>query len=160
MDCHRAEELLSDRLFGSLHPILAAELEAHLAGCEACRQLAEAFAEVVAALHSAPELDAPVGLAERAALAALARPRTIEIRPAFVLPQFLLCGLLAPREEMTRVLELASYALPLTYAYDALDVVTRTQVYGGWFAVDVAVVAGGTVLALALGALTLRRRTG
>ena len=89
MDCHRAEELLSDRLFGSLHPILAAELEAHLAGCEACRQLAEAFAEVVAALHSAPELDAPVGLAERAALAALARPRTIEIRPAFVLPHWL-----------------------------------------------------------------------
>ena len=86
--------------------------------------------------------------------------QAIQFLPAFVLPQFLLCGLLAPREEMTRVLELASYALPLTYAYDALDVVTRTQVYGGWFAVDVAVVAGGTVLALALGALTLRRRTG
>jgi Putative zinc-finger len=89
MDCHRAEELLSDRLSGSLHPILGAELEAHLAGCEACRQLAEALVEVVASLRSAPELEAPKTLAERAASAALARPRVIEIRPAFVLPHWL-----------------------------------------------------------------------
>jgi hypothetical protein len=89
MDCHRAEELLSDRLEGSLHPILGAELEAHLAGCEACRELADAFAEVVGALRNAPELEAPRTLAERAASAALARPRAIEIRPAFVLPHWL-----------------------------------------------------------------------
>ena len=39
MDCLRAEELLSDHLEGALHPILAAELEQHLAGCERCRAL-------------------------------------------------------------------------------------------------------------------------
>jgi predicted anti-sigma-YlaC factor YlaD len=101
MDCHRAEELYSDRLEGSLHPILGAQLEAHLAACAACRELVEALAEVVAALRSAPELEAPETLAERAASAALARPlapesqlahprgRTIEIRPAFVLPHWL-----------------------------------------------------------------------
>ena len=89
MDCKRAEELLSDDLEGSLHPILAAELEAHLAGCGACRELTLALAEVVAALRQALELEAPVGLAERAARAALARPRVVEIRPALVLPPWL-----------------------------------------------------------------------
>jgi len=89
MDCQRAEELLSDHLEGSLHPLLGAELEAHLAGCGACRELRGALAEVVEALRSAPEFEAPVGLAERAARAARTRPRPIEIRPALVLPQWL-----------------------------------------------------------------------
>ena len=89
MDCQRAEELLSDHLEGSLHPILGAELEAHFAGCEACWKLRGALAQVVEALRSAPELEAPVGLAERAARAARTRPRPIEIRPALVLPQWL-----------------------------------------------------------------------
>jgi predicted anti-sigma-YlaC factor YlaD len=89
MDCRRAEELLSDRLEGALHPILGAELEAHLASCAACRELVQAFAEVVAALRSAPQREAPRTLAERAASAALARPRAIEIRPAFVVPHWL-----------------------------------------------------------------------
>lgn len=101
MDCRRAEELLSDRLEGSLHPILAAELERHLAGCASCRELAEALAFVVESLCSAPELEPPVGLAARAARAArlaplapdhrLAHPRgrPIEIRPALVIPHWL-----------------------------------------------------------------------
>ena len=87
MDCRRAEELLSDDLEGTLHEILAAELEAHAAGCQGCRELREAFAEVVAALRAHPHLDAPAGLAERAARAALVAPRRpLEVRPAFVVP--------------------------------------------------------------------------
>jgi Putative zinc-finger len=89
MDCHRAEELLSDHVEGSLHPILAAELEAHLASCSACAELRETVAEVVETLRSAPELEPPVGLAERAARVARTRPRPIEIRPALVLPHWL-----------------------------------------------------------------------
>jgi predicted anti-sigma-YlaC factor YlaD len=89
MDCQRAEELLSDHLEGSLHPLLGAELEAHLASCEECQELRGALADVVEALRSAPELETPVGLAERAARAARTRPRPIEIRPALVLPQWL-----------------------------------------------------------------------
>ena len=49
--------------------------------------------------------------------------------------------------------------LPLTYAFDAIDRVTTTARLGTRGAVDVAVVAGCTLLALALGAATLRRRT-
>jgi ABC-2 type transport system permease protein len=60
---------------------------------------------------------------------------------------------------MARALELASYALPLTYAYDALARATTAAPLGGHFALDVAVTAGAALLALALGAATLRRRT-
>jgi len=49
--------------------------------------------------------------------------------------------------------------LPLTYAYDAIHRLTAEQTLGAWFAVDVAVTLGVIVVALALGALTLRRRT-
>jgi Putative zinc-finger len=89
MDCRRAEELFSDHLEGTLHVVLRAELERHLASCEPCRRLQEAFAAVVAELRAAPELDAPPGLAERAALAALRAPRVVEIRPALTLPPWL-----------------------------------------------------------------------
>jgi hypothetical protein len=86
MDCRRAEELFSDHLEGDLHPILRAELDSHLGGCADCRGLRQAFAEAVLALRAFPEVDAPSGLAERAAAAALARPRAVVVRPAIVLP--------------------------------------------------------------------------
>jgi hypothetical protein len=88
MDCHRAEELLSDHLEGVLHAILRADLDLHLARCGDCRALREALGEVVAALHAAPELAPPSGLAERAAAAALARPRAVVVRPAIVVPSW------------------------------------------------------------------------
>jgi predicted anti-sigma-YlaC factor YlaD len=88
MDCQRAEELLSDHLEGVLHPILRAELDAHLAGCAECGPLRAALAEVVDALHAFPDVDAPVGLAERAAAASLAAPRAVVVRPAIVLPSW------------------------------------------------------------------------
>jgi ABC-2 type transport system permease protein len=84
--------------------------------------------------------------------------QAVQFMPAFVLPQILLCGLLVPRDEMADWLQALSAVLPLTYAYDALarladDLVTAR------FWLDVAVVVGATVLALVLGAGTLRRRT-
>ncbi len=60
---------------------------------------------------------------------------------------------------MGEVLQWISYALPLTYAYDALSRSTHPGDLGGAFALDVIVVVGSTAIALALGALTLRRRT-
>ena len=41
--------------------------------------------------------------------------------PAFVLPQFLLCGLLVARDQMAPLLEWISYLLPLTWAVDGLQ---------------------------------------
>jgi ABC-2 type transport system permease protein len=84
--------------------------------------------------------------------------QAVQFMPAFVLPQILLAGLLVPRERMARVLELVSDVLPLTYAYDALVRATSDEL-GARLAFDVAVVSGCIVLALILGATTLRRRT-
>jgi ABC-2 type transport system permease protein len=84
--------------------------------------------------------------------------QAVQFLPAFVFPQILLCGLVAPRERMDPVLEVISYALPLTWAYDALDHAVR-GVAGGRVARDALILVGLAAAALALGATTLRRRT-
>ena len=84
--------------------------------------------------------------------------QAVQFMPAMVLPQILLCGLFVSRGEMAGWLRAISDALPLTYAYDALAH-TAADTLDGRFAADVAVVCGCIVLALALGAATLRRRT-
>jgi ABC-2 type transport system permease protein len=86
--------------------------------------------------------------------------QAVQFMPAFVLPQFLLCGLFVARQDMAEWLRVISALLPLTYAYDALAKVAAGGPYGTRFVVDVAVVLGSIVVALALGAGTLRRRTG
>ncbi len=104
--------------------------------------------------------NAILGMALGLFLSAFARSefQAVQFMPAFVLPQILLCGLFAPRERMARWLELVSDALPLTYAYDALARAVADDV-GARLALDAVVIAGVTVVALALGAATLRRRT-
>ena len=85
--------------------------------------------------------------------------QAVQFMPAVVLPQLLLCGLFVARDQMAGWLEVISYMLPLTYAYDALSVATGPEALGGEFARDVIIVVAATIAALALGALTLRRRT-
>jgi len=104
--------------------------------------------------------NAVLGSALGLALSALARTefQAVQFMPAFVFPQILLCGLFVARDEMATWLRALSDAFPLTYAYDALAR-TASGALDARFAVDVAVVGGGIVLALALGAATLRRRT-
>ncbi len=85
--------------------------------------------------------------------------QAVQFMPAFVLPQFLLCGLLVPRDELPDVLHAISSVLPLSYAVDALrDVTTNAEVATSTW-VDLGVVVGAVLLALGLGAATLRRRT-
>jgi ABC-2 type transport system permease protein len=84
--------------------------------------------------------------------------QAVQFMPAVVLPQILLCGLFVAPESMATWLRWISYALPLTYAYSALAH-TAADTFDARFAVDVAVIAGSVVAALALGAATLRRRT-
>jgi ABC-2 type transport system permease protein len=104
--------------------------------------------------------NALLGMALGLFLSAFARSefQAVQFMPAFVLPQILLAGLLVPRERMARALEVASDFLPLTYAYDALARATADDL-GSRLALDVTVLSGCIVLALILGATTLRRRT-
>ena len=105
--------------------------------------------------------NAVLGMAFGLFLSAFARSefQAVQFMPAFVLPQVLLCGLLVPRDAMAEALQVVAYLLPLTYAFDALQQVTEVGDADAGLWLDVAVIAGATVLALALGAATLRRRT-
>jgi ABC-2 type transport system permease protein len=56
-------------------------------------------------------------------------------------------------------LDVASQLMPLTYAVEALEEVGAHTTATDLMWTDVGVVAGGALLALVLGAATLRRRT-
>jgi ABC-2 type transport system permease protein len=105
--------------------------------------------------------NAMLGMAMGLSLSAFAHTefQSIQFLPAFVLPQFLLCGLLVERAAMARPLELVSNLLPLTYAYDALRrVADRPGIERGAL-IDLGISSAMTLLALVAGAATLRRRT-
>jgi ABC-2 type transport system permease protein len=104
--------------------------------------------------------NAVLGMALGLFLSAFAQTefQAVQFMPAFIFPQILLAGLFVPREDMAAALEVVSYALPLTYAYDALTRAIADQL--DWrLALDLAVVSGCIMLSLVLGAGTLRRRT-
>jgi ABC-2 type transport system permease protein len=104
--------------------------------------------------------NAMLGMALGLFLSAFAKTefQAVQFLPAILFPQILLGGLLIPRAHMPHALEVVSDALPVSYAYDALARVTADDL-GRWFWLDIVIVAGGIVLALVVGALTLRRRT-
>ena len=85
--------------------------------------------------------------------------QAVQFMPAFILPQFLLCGLLVPRELLPPVLEWVSNLLPLSYAVDAMKDVTVQSEPLGDVLPSLGFIGLWIVLSLALGSLTLRRRT-
>ncbi len=106
-------------------------------------------------------LDALLGMALGLLLSAFARSefQAVQFLPAFVLPQLLLCGLLAERDDMAAPLRWLSSALPLTYAVDGMQQLTGSSALSDDLVLDLAVISATCLLALALGALTLRRRS-
>ena len=105
--------------------------------------------------------NALLGMALGLLVSAFARTefQAVQFMPALVLPQLLLCGLFVARDAMAPLLEALSWVLPLTYAYDALARATDPAALGSEIWLDLLVVAAAGLGALALGALTLRRRT-
>jgi ABC-2 type transport system permease protein len=85
--------------------------------------------------------------------------QAVQFMPAVILPQVLLCGLLVPRDRMHPALEALSNVLPMSYAVDGMKEVLQHTGVTGDFIRDLAIVAACALLALALGAATLRRRT-
>jgi len=106
-------------------------------------------------------LDALLGTALGLFLSAFAATefQAVQFLPAFVLPQFLLCGLLMPREGMPRVLELISNVLPLSYAVDAMRTISTSADAASQVGTDIALIVAFVLVLVALGAATLRRRT-
>ncbi len=85
--------------------------------------------------------------------------QAVQFMPAFILPQFLLCGLLMPRDRMPAVLEAVSDVLPLSYAVDAMQDVSALADPVGDVLPSLGVMVLWVAVALLLGSLTLPRRT-
>ncbi|GIH22457.1 transport permease protein [Acrocarpospora phusangensis] len=106
-------------------------------------------------------LNALLGTAMGLLCSAFARSefQAVQFMPLVMFPQLLLGGILVPRDQMATVLEWISNVLPMSYAIEAMKLAAVSAELGGDFWRDVAVVSGSILLALGLGAATLRRRT-
>ncbi len=106
---------------------------------------------------SVAQLGTSLGLA----VSALAQTefQAVQFMPAIVIPQFFLCGLFVPREQLNEVLRPLSNAMPLSYAVDVLARISEATTLDAdaWrkFGVIWCFVAGS----VAIGSLTLRRRS-
>ena len=106
--------------------------------------------------------NALLGMALGLLVSAFARTefQAVQFMPALIFPQLLLCGLFVTRDAMAPLLEALSWALPLYLRLRrACTCATEDEALGSRLLVDVLVVAAASLAALALGALTLRRRT-
>lgn len=105
--------------------------------------------------------DALLGTALGLFLSAFARTefQAVQFMPAFVLPQFLICGLIVPLDKMPDALQAIAYLLPMTYAVDALQsLLFNTDITADAWR-DVLIIGGFVVGSILLGALSLRRRS-
>ena len=95
--------------------------------------------------------NALLGMALGLFVSAFARTefQAVQFMPAFIFPQLLLCGLFVARDQMAPALEAVSYALPLTYAYDALAGRPQPEPRRSSAASDVTVIVGTTLRSLA-----------
>lgn len=106
-------------------------------------------------------LQALLGITLGLFLSAFARTefQSVQFMPAVVLPQFLLAGLLVPVDRLPGWLEVIARVLPLTYAFEALNLI-MIEGHGlnsGRLLLDLAVIFAAVTIALMLGTLTLRR---
>jgi ABC-2 type transport system permease protein len=140
---------------------------AFVAAVQTCVTSAVAFGLLGVTVHGSAALvvalavtNALLGVALGLFLSAFATSefQAVQFMPAVLLPQILLSGLFVPHDRMPHALRIAADALPLAYGFDALarvgggNGVTRLELV-------VAVVLGTILVAVALGATTLRRRT-
>lgn len=85
--------------------------------------------------------------------------QAVQFMPLVVAPQLLLCGLFVPRERMVGWLQGISDVLPMSYSVQALTEVGSHAEPTGTMWRDLGIVFGAIIIALAVGAATLRRRT-
>ena len=85
--------------------------------------------------------------------------QVVQFMPAFVFPQVLLGGIFLPRDQLPEALEKIGDWLPLSHAIDALNAVARDDQDAGYIWLRIGFVAAWILAAIAVGSLTLRRRT-
>jgi len=113
VNCADVEILLADFVDGTLRGDAASALEAHLAGCAACNQLARDSAEAVAFMERAAVVEAPPELVTRILFEVTAGPSRAVIKPSLVRRLFgkWLEPVLQPRVAMSMALTVLSIAM-------------------------------------------------
>ena len=85
--------------------------------------------------------------------------QAVQFMPVVIVPQLLLCGIIVPRALLPDWLHWVSNALPASYALEALQQVGAHPDLTATALRDIVIVIVFAVVALALAAATLRRRT-
>ncbi len=104
---------------------------------------------------------AQLGTALGLAVSALAQSefQAVQFMPAIIIPQFFLCGLFVPREQLNGALNLVSDFMPLSYAVDVLARMTTESSISAETWQKFGVIWLFVIGSVAVGALTLRRRS-
>ncbi|MDI3423929.1 ABC transporter permease [Streptomyces luteolus] len=83
--------------------------------------------------------------------------QAVQFLPAGVLPQFLVCGLFVPRDEMQGALSAVAKVMPMTYAVEAAGEAAAHSGVTGVFVRDALLILACVVLVLVASAATLKR---
>jgi ABC-2 type transport system permease protein len=142
--------------FGTLALIQAAIVTAVLLGLLGLDQPASVPMLLLVAVA-----DAVLGAALGLGVSALAATefQAVQFMPAVILPQFLLSGLLVPTSAMAGWLDGVSRIMPLRYGVEGMNRLAHASTVSPSVWWDLLVIFGCAVLALSVGATTLRRRT-
>ena len=117
MNCGDVEILLADYVDGALRGDAASALEAHLAGCAACSELARDSAGAVAFMERASAVDAPPELVTRILFEVTAGPSHAIIKPSLARRLFgrlfggVFESVLQPRFAMGMAMTVLSFAM-------------------------------------------------
>jgi anti-sigma factor RsiW len=113
VNCEDVEILLADYVDGTLRSEEKSALEAHLAGCAACAELARDSAGAVAFMERAAEVEAPPELVTRILFEITAGPSHAVIKPSWVRRLFgrWLEQVLQPRVAMGMAMTVLSFAM-------------------------------------------------
>lgn len=85
--------------------------------------------------------------------------QAVQFMPLAIIPQFLLCGLLVPRDQMPDPLYWLSEILPLSHLTDAFAILATESEFTSELLIDLLVLSLFAAGFLVLASLTLRRRT-
>ena len=83
--------------------------------------------------------------------------QAVQFMPAFVLPQFLTCGLFIPREKMAEFLQYFSDVMPITYVVKALQEVQTAATWTQELTASVAITIAFILVALLLGGASIKK---